>query len=163
MPGPWSIACVYEQWTLDRWNSVLWSDESKCEIFVSNCHVFLRRRVGERMISTCVFPTMKPGGGGVKVLGCFAGDTVSDLFRIQVTQPAWVPQHSAVIRHPIWFALSGTVVCFLTTQHTFRRCKGYLTKKESDGVLHQMTWPPQSPDLNPIVWGFRLGFCTPLF
>jgi hypothetical protein len=31
---------------------------------------------------------------------------------------------------------------------------GYLTKKESDGVLHQMTWPPQSPNLNPIemVW-----------
>jgi transposase len=29
-----------------------------------------------------------------------------------------------------------------------------LTKKKSDGVLHQMTWTPQSPDLNPIemVW-----------
>ena len=40
------------------------------------------------------------------------------------------------------------------TQHTFRMCKGYLTKKESDGVLYQMTWPPQSPNLNPIemVW-----------
>ena len=40
------------------------------------------------------------------------------------------------------------------TQHTSRLCKGYLTKKESDGVLHQMTWPPQSPDLNPfeMVW-----------
>jgi hypothetical protein len=25
------------------------------------------------------------------------------------------------------------------TQHTSRLCKGYLTKKESDGVLHQMT------------------------
>uniref|UniRef100_A0A8C8JKG5 N-terminal E2 ubiquitin-conjugating enzyme n=1 Tax=Oncorhynchus tshawytscha TaxID=74940 RepID=A0A8C8JKG5_ONCTS len=35
-----------------------------------------------------------------------------------------------------------------------RLCKGYLTKKESDGVLHQMTWSTQSPDLNPIemVW-----------
>uniref|UniRef100_A0A4W5M1K8 Tc1-like transposase DDE domain-containing protein n=1 Tax=Hucho hucho TaxID=62062 RepID=A0A4W5M1K8_9TELE len=33
-------------------------------------------------------------------------------------------------------------------------CKGYLIKKESDGVLHQMTWPPQSPNRNPIemVW-----------
>ena len=40
------------------------------------------------------------------------------------------------------------------TQHTSRLCKGYLTKNESDGVLHQMTWPQQLPDLNPIemVW-----------
>uniref|UniRef100_A0AAZ3RRD4 Tc1-like transposase DDE domain-containing protein n=1 Tax=Oncorhynchus tshawytscha TaxID=74940 RepID=A0AAZ3RRD4_ONCTS len=40
------------------------------------------------------------------------------------------------------------------TQHTSRLCKGYLTKKESDGVLPQMTWPPQSPHLNLIemVW-----------
>ena len=36
------------------------------------------------------------------------------------------------------------------TQHTSRLCKGYLTKKQSDGVLHQMTWPQQSPNLNPI-------------
>ncbi|CAJ0940170.1 unnamed protein product [Ranitomeya imitator] len=34
--------------------------------------------------------------------------------------------------------------------HTSRLCKGYLTKKESDGLLRQMIWPPQSPDLNPI-------------
>ena len=40
------------------------------------------------------------------------------------------------------------------TQHTARLCKGYLTKKEGDGVLHQMICYPQSPDLNPIemVW-----------
>uniref|UniRef100_A0A4W5QWT4 Potassium voltage-gated channel, subfamily H (eag-related), member 1b n=1 Tax=Hucho hucho TaxID=62062 RepID=A0A4W5QWT4_9TELE len=25
---------------------------------------------------------------------------------------AWLPQHSAAIRHPIWFALSGTIICF---------------------------------------------------
>uniref|UniRef100_A0AAZ3Q021 Tc1-like transposase DDE domain-containing protein n=1 Tax=Oncorhynchus tshawytscha TaxID=74940 RepID=A0AAZ3Q021_ONCTS len=39
-------------------------------------------------------------------------------------------------------------------KHTSRLCKGYMTKKEGDGVLHQMSWPPQSPDLNPneMVW-----------
>ena len=59
-----------------------WSDESKFEIFGSNRRVFVRRRVGKWMISACVVPTMKHGGGGV---GCFPGDTVSDLFTIQGT------------------------------------------------------------------------------
>ena len=48
---------------LDLWKSVLWYDESKFEIFGSNCSVFVRRRVGEWMISACVVPTVKHGGG----------------------------------------------------------------------------------------------------
>ena len=35
-------------------------------------------------------------------------------------------------------------------QHNTKLGKGYLTKTENDGVLQQMTWPPQSPELNPI-------------
>ena len=40
------------------------------------------------------------------------------------------------------------------TQHNSRLCKGYFTKRESDGMLHQMTWHPQSPNLDPIemIW-----------
>ena len=64
----------HEQWILDRWKSVLWSDKSKRAIFGSNHHV-----VGKRMISAFVVPTVKHWGGGVMVWGCFAGD----LFRIQ--------------------------------------------------------------------------------
>ena len=63
-----------EQRTLDQWKSVLWSDESNFEIFGSTRHVFVRTRVGERMISACVVSTVKHGGG-VMVWGCFAGDT----------------------------------------------------------------------------------------
>ena len=75
----------HEQWTLDRWKSVHWSDECKCEIFGLNHCVFVRHSVGERMISACVVPNMKHGGGCVMVCGGFAGDTVCDLFRIQGT------------------------------------------------------------------------------
>lgn len=39
-------------------------------------------------------------------------------------------------------------------KHTSWLFKGFLTKKESDGLLCQMTWPPQSLDLNSteMVW-----------
>ena len=46
---------------------------------------FVRCSVGERMISACVFPFVKHGGGCVIVWGCFAVDTVCDLFKIQGT------------------------------------------------------------------------------
>ena len=41
-----SWAKKHNQWTLDRWKSVLWSDMSKFEIFGSIRRVFVRRRVG---------------------------------------------------------------------------------------------------------------------
>ena len=59
----------HKQWTLVRWKSVLWSGESKSEIFGSILCVFVRCRAGERMISACVVPTVKHGGGGVMVWG----------------------------------------------------------------------------------------------
>ena len=72
------LAWSKKTWAMDirRWKSVLWSDESKFEILGSNRRVFVRRRVGEGMISTCVVPTVKHGGGGVMV---------GALFRIQGT------------------------------------------------------------------------------
>ena len=103
----------YEQWTLDGWKSVLWSDESNFEILCSNFRVFVRHRVGEQMIPACLVPSVKHGGAGLMVWGYFAGDTISDLFRIQ-GPPSWLPQHSAMKHQPIWFTLSGTIICFST-------------------------------------------------
>ena len=56
--------------------------------------------LGEWMISACVVPTVKHGGGGcVMVWACFAGDTVCDLSRIQ----GKLNQH-------------GTTICFVFQQ-----------------------------------------------
>ena len=98
------------------------------------------------------FPTMKHGGGSVIVWVCFAGETVLDLLRIQGTlnQHGY---HSILQRYaiPSGLRLMGLSFVFnrATAQQTFRLCKGYMTKMQSVGVLCQMTWPPQSPDLNP--------------
>ena len=93
------------------------------------------------MISACVVPTVKHGGGGVMVLGCFAGD--NDLFRIKGTLNQH-DYHSILQRYDIPSGLRLVGLSFVfqqdnDPQHTSRVCKGYLTKKKSDGVLHQMT------------------------
>jgi hypothetical protein len=141
----------HEQQTSDQWKFVLWSGVQIGD-FGSNLHIFVRCGMGERLISACVFPTVKHGGGIVIVWRCFAGDTVGDLFRIKGTlyQHGY---HSILQRYAIPSGLRLVGLSFVF-QNTFRLCEGYFTKKESDRVLHQTTWPPQSPDLNQseMVW-----------
>ena len=70
--------------------------------------------------------------------GCFASDTVSELFRIQGTlnQHGY---HRILQRHAIPSGLSLGGLSFVFQQdndpkHTSRLCKGYLTNKDSDGA-----------------------------
>ena len=91
----------------------LWSDESKLEIFGPD-RVFVRCRVGERMISACVVLTMKHGGGGVMVwvASLVTLSVIYFEFKAHLTSMAT----TAFCSHPIWFALSGTIICFSTGQ-----------------------------------------------
>ena len=89
--------------------------------------------------------------------GWFAGDTVSDPFRIQGTLNQH-DYHNILQPYAIPSGLCLVGLSFVFQQDNYpthlQVCKGDMTKKKSDGVLHQMTWPPQSPNLNPIemVW-----------
>ena len=47
-----SWAMKHRQWTTENWK-VLWTDESEFEIVGSSHRVFVRRRVGERMVPQC--------------------------------------------------------------------------------------------------------------
>ena len=44
----------HEQWILDRWKSVLWSDDSKLEIFGSHCEAWRRRCDGALLVTLSV-------------------------------------------------------------------------------------------------------------
>jgi hypothetical protein len=101
-----------------------WSDESKFESFGSKRYVFVSRRVGERMTSACLVPTKKHGGGAVTLWGCFAGDTVCDLFVIQGTLNQH-GNHSILQRFAIHSVLTLMRLSFFfqldnDPKHTFR-------------------------------------------
>ena len=56
-------------WTKEQWAKVVFTDESKFELFGTKRRVFVRRREGERFEKHCVIPTVKHGGGSVMVWG----------------------------------------------------------------------------------------------
>ncbi len=54
---------------INYWNHVLWSDESKVNLFGSDGIQHVWRRLGEEYQENCALPTVN-GGGSIKVWGC---------------------------------------------------------------------------------------------
>ena len=57
----------HKNWSAEQWKSVLWSDESKFEIFGTKRLQYVRRRNGEQFKDMCLQPTITHGGGSVQV------------------------------------------------------------------------------------------------
>lgn len=141
-------------WTAEQWNNVLWSDESKFELFGTKRRVSVRRYKNEAAAPQCILPTVKHGGGNTIVWGCFSASGVGDLTEIKgiLTAEGYeeILQHNAI---PSGFRLIGAGFTFQhdnDPKHTARRIHTLLSKKEHQKMLKVMQWPPQSPDLNPI-------------
>ncbi len=52
---------------MDYWNCVLWSDETKINLFGSDGVKRVWRQAGEEYKDKCVLPSVKHGGGSVMV------------------------------------------------------------------------------------------------
>lgn len=148
------FAKQHQHWTIDQWKTVLWTDEPKFEMFGSRRRQFVRRKVGERCNSKCILPTVKHGGGSVMVWGSFCHDGVGALVKINgilkkeqyhsILQRSAIPSGIGLIGHGFILQQDND------PKHTSKLCKHYLEKKEEEGILETMAWPPQSPDINPI-------------
>ena len=62
---------MYQDKGMAFWKHVLWSDESKYNLFGSDGQVMVWRTPKEEYDKKCIVPTVKHGGGSVKVWGLF--------------------------------------------------------------------------------------------
>ena len=148
----WAGTCKH--YTVDDWKKVLFSDESKVQLYGNSRRLYVRRKSNERMLNECVKSTEKHGGGSIQVWECFSYNGVGDLYRINdiLTKEKY---HSILQRHAI---PSGLKLCghgFVLQQdsdpkHTSKLCRKYLQRKEDHDVLVVIDFLPQSPDLYPI-------------
>ena len=144
----------HQNWTVEDWKRVLWTDESKFEQFGTRRRVYVWRSSSEKMLPERTVSTVKHGGGSVVVWGCFSFDGVGNIHRMQgkLDQHGY---HSIFVRQALPSGKRLIGHGFIMQQdndlkHTSKKCKDYLQKKEVKGEMKIMIWPSQSPHLNPI-------------
>ena len=77
------FARKYANMSLDFWKQILWTDESKFELFGQKRRIRVWRKHGEELQDCCVQKTVKHGGGNIMIWGCFSWAGVGNLVKIE--------------------------------------------------------------------------------
>ncbi len=144
---------AHQNWTIEDWKNVAWSDESWFLLRHSDGRVRIWCKEHESMNPSCLVSTVQAGGGGVMVWGIFSWHTFGPLVPIEHSLNA-TAYRSTVADH---------VHLFMTTVYPssndyFQQDNAPCHKAqiisdwflEHDNEFTLLKWPSQSPDLNPI-------------
>ncbi|KAJ4440670.1 hypothetical protein ANN_08818 [Periplaneta americana] len=71
-------------WTVEKWSTVIFSDESSFQLFPSS-PTRIRRQADEKYSPGCVAPRVQKGGGSVMVWGCFCAKGMGELAFVEGT------------------------------------------------------------------------------
>lgn len=133
------------------WGRILWSDESKFKLYQSDGRQWCYMREGENLSKRTTVPTIKHGGGGVTVWGCFSSRGVGKILKIEGNLTA--EKYKNILRYHMKpsaqdiYGKSGWIFQQDNDpKHTATIVKNYFRQS---GV-EVLDWPSQSPDLNPI-------------
>src|SRR5260370_19584254 len=142
------FAQYHENWTVEDWKRVLWTDETKI-----NRIVYIWKQQGEPLSDQTTTPTVKHGGGNnLMVWGCIGWNGVGVLTEVQGIMNA--EQYCEILDEGV--VESFEKLEMLEGERTFQQdndpkhTSKKATKWLEDNNIDVMAWPAQSPDLNPI-------------
>ncbi|KAI4902240.1 hypothetical protein NFI96_015028 [Prochilodus magdalenae] len=135
----------------EEWEKVMWSDETKIELFGLNSTRHVWRKKNDEYNPKNSIPTVKHGGGNIILWGCFSAKGTGRLHRIvgrmdgamyrEILANNLLPSVRALKMGRGWVFQHDN-----DPKHTARATKEWLRRKH----LKVLEWPSQSPDLNPI-------------
>jgi len=141
-----------KDWTVEDWNRVVFSDESKINRFNSDGRSWCWYRDVNQLEDRTVKITFKHGGGGVMVWGCMTSKGVGYLCKIEGTMDQHL--YKTILEEDLmktmeFYDLDPREVIFQhdnDPKHKSKSVQEWLSSQEFD----VLPWPAQSPDLNPI-------------
>uniref|UniRef100_A0AAY5L5H5 Tc1-like transposase DDE domain-containing protein n=1 Tax=Esox lucius TaxID=8010 RepID=A0AAY5L5H5_ESOLU len=142
----------HKDWTIEEWSKVIFSDKSNFQLCPTPGHLMVGWRPGEAYQPQYLAPTVKFGGGSVTIWGCFSKAGIGQICLCegrmnQAKYKVILEEHllpSALKMFPNsenWFFQQDNAPC-----HTARSIKVWM----EDHQIKTLSWPAQSPDLNPI-------------
>ena len=137
--------------TPEQWSKVLWSDETKMELFGVNQKKYVWRESGGEWDPDKTVPTVKHGRGSVMLWGCFAAAGTGRLVKIDGIMNG--EKYREILEENLLTSASDLKLRrnFKFQQdndpkHTARATSEWFRNKK----VKVLDWPSQSPDLNPI-------------
>lgn len=133
------------------WNDVLFSDESKFNLFGSDGRVTVWRKPNQELQKQNLRPTVKHGGGSVMVWGCFSAAGVGELVFIDgiMDQNVYLNLLKQNLKKSAEKLGIGSSFKFYQDndpKHTAFKVREWLLYN----CPKVLKTPPQSPDINPI-------------
>lgn len=138
-------------WSVEKWRNILWSDETKCNLFNSDCGLqYVRRPKNSSLKPQYTVKTIKHGGGSIMVWGCFSYHGVGPLYRIEDIMTS-TTYKNILRRIMLPYANDNMPLRWVFQQDNDPKHTSKLVKKWfADKKVQVLDWPAQSPDLNPI-------------
>lgn len=131
------------------WNKVLWSDETKIELFGHN-----KRRYGCRQKNTAfqekhLLPTVKFGGGSIMLWGCVASAGTGNLVKVEGRMDS--TQYQQILENNVQESVTKLRRGWIFQQdndpkHCSKLSQAFMQRNK----YNVLEWPSQSPDLNII-------------
>lgn len=142
----------HKSWTTDDWNRVIFSDESKINRFNSDGRSWGWYRDVKNLEERNVNTTIKHGGGGLMVWGCMTSKGVGYLCKIDGRMDQLL--YKSILEEDLmntidFYDLDLQEVIFQhdnDPKHKSKSVQNWLSNQE----FEVLSWPAQSPDLNPI-------------